>query len=64
MDAKHDEKELKDYENLIGYLSDRSFYVNNIRKILDDVVSKEHNQYDRCCDLLSKYEKIYRIKHV
>ncbi|CAF3167772.1 unnamed protein product [Rotaria sp. Silwood2] len=47
--------ELNDYENLIGYLTDRSYRVNKIRKILDNVVSKEHNQYDRCCDLLSKY---------
>jgi hypothetical protein len=55
MGAKHDEKERNDYENLIGYLSDRSFCVKKIHKILDDVVSKEHNQYDRCCDLLLKY---------
>ncbi|CAF1257001.1 unnamed protein product [Rotaria sordida] len=49
------DKELNDIENLIGYLTDQSYRVNKIRKILDTIVTKEHSQYDRCCDLLSKY---------
>ncbi|CAF3802936.1 unnamed protein product, partial [Rotaria sp. Silwood1] len=56
--AKHyRNKELKGYENLISYMTDRSYCINKIRKILDNTVSKEHNQYDRCCDLLSKYSQ-------
>ncbi|CAF2534456.1 unnamed protein product [Rotaria sp. Silwood2] len=39
----------------MDYFTDRSYRINQIRKIIDNFVSKEHNQYNRCCDLLEKY---------
>ncbi|CAF1584628.1 unnamed protein product [Rotaria sp. Silwood1] len=51
------DQKLNDYENLMGYLTNRLYRVNEIRKIIDNVVSKEHDQYDRCCNLLLKYSR-------